>query len=504
MKYCVSSRTMAYSDQTTIASGTAGYVLMDRAGKGVFDSIDWTGKKIYIFVGKGNNGGDGYALAVRMLNNDIYPYIFEVGDNKSPTAKVFKDQLISRGYHQIFDIAFCDYDCDIAVDCIFGVGFSRSVDVVTQNIFDQINSSRAYVVSVDIPSGLNSDNGLGKDCIKADATIAIQSLKLGHLLGDGKDKCGIVKVVDIGISIVGEQIAIADDDYTSQFFLPRLNNTNKSSYGKSVILGGCPSYVGAVKLANIGSAALRCGCGLNVLAVSGSVAKAVRQHILDSTIFELAERDEHLVFDAHNLDQLMRGVNAMAVGMGMGSSYAHNAQIIDYILHNFRGNLLLDADGLNSIQGKTHILDNAQCKVVITPHPKEMARLTGLDTKEVLSNPLDTAREFAKAHNIVVLLKGTSTIVTDGDKAMIVTSGTPALAKGGSGDVLSGTILGLMARGVDIFDSAVVGSYICGKASVVASELFGEYGTLASDTAVAVGKVVKSLENHHSTKYKSL
>ena len=500
MEYCVSSKTMAFSDQATIASGTADYVLMDRAGKSVFDSVDWTGKKIYIFVGKGNNGGDGYALATQMLEHNIYPYIFQVGDNKSPTAKVFKDQLIARGYHQIFDIAFCDYDCDIAVDCIFGVGFSRSVDEVTRNIFDKINSSRAYVVSVDIPSGLNSDNGLGKDCIKADMTIAIQSLKLGHLLSDGKDKCGIVKVVDIGISIIGEKIGIADDDYACKFFPPRLNNTNKSSYGKSVILGGCPSYVGAVKLSNVGSAALRCGCGLNVLAVSGSVAKAVREHILDSTIFELAERDEHLVFDAHNLDQLMTGVSAMAVGMGMGASYDHNARIIDYILHNFRGKLLLDADGLNSIQNQTQMLDNAVCQVVITPHPKEMARLTGLDVSEVLSNPLDTARDFAKAHNIVVLLKGTSTIVTDGDKAMIVTSGTPALAKGGSGDVLSGTILGLMARGVDVFDSAVVSSYICGKASVVASDLFGEYGTLASDTAVAVGKVVKSLETQFQSR----
>ena len=496
MEYCVSSKTMQNSDQATINGGTAGYVLMDRAGKSVFDSLDWTDKKIYIFVGYGNNGGDGYALAMHMLEHDIYPYIYEMGTNKSPTAKVFKDKLLSQGYDKFFDVAFCDYDCDIAVDCIFGVGFSRSLDDITKDIFAKISQSRAYVVSVDIPSGLNSDNGLGKDSVQADMTIAIQSYKLGHYLGDGKDKCGQIKVVDIGIEIIGEQVYIADDDYAHGFFPPRLNNTNKSTYGKSVILGGCSNYAGAIKLANIGSSALRCGCGLNVIAASRSVAKSVRGHILDSTIFEIAEQDDHLVFDQHILDKLMSGVSAVAIGMGMGNSYEDNAKIIDYILHNFNGKVLLDADGLNSLQGRTDILNNSSCQVVITPHPKEMSRLAGISVEQVLANPLQVARDFATTHHVTVLLKGTSTIVTNGERFMLVTNGTPALAKGGSGDVLSGTILGLMARGIDIFDSAVVGAYICGRASVVASELYGEYGTLASDTAISVGRVVGMLEKY--------
>ncbi|MGN0765108.1 MAG: NAD(P)H-hydrate dehydratase [Christensenellales bacterium] len=494
MNFCVSASVMKESDRLTIEGGVGGDILMQRAAQCVYDSVDWTSKKIYIVCGKGNNGGDGYALACILAENGYDFCVFAVGENRSATSKIYVDKLDKLGV-KARDISQCDYDCDILVDCIFGVGFDRQADSATQKIFDQINACRAYIVSVDIPSGLNSDNGLGKDCVKADLTVAIQSLKRGHLLSYGKDKCGKIVVADIGIEIVGEREYIVDREYCADCFAPRLNNTNKGSYGKSVIIGGCAQYIGAVKLAQMGEAALRCGCGLNCVAVPSSLADNLRNCVVDSTIFPMASRDEHIIFDKPALDRLVQGATAVAVGMGMGESLDDNRAVISYLLAHFDGSILIDADGLNSLQGYEYLLDDKVARVVITPHPKEMSRLCGLSVSDVLANPVGVAEIFAREHGITVLLKGTSTVVTDGQDTCIVASGTPAQAKGGSGDVLSGVIVGLLARGIEPIKAASTGAFICADSAKKASEKYGEYGTLASDCVREVGEVVRDLES---------
>ncbi|MGN0796822.1 MAG: NAD(P)H-hydrate dehydratase [Christensenellales bacterium] len=494
MNFCVSASVMKESDRLTIEGGVSGDILMQRAAQSVYESVDWTNKKIYILCGKGNNGGDGYALACILAKNNLDFCVFAVGENKSATSKIFIDKLDNLGV-ETRDITLCDYDCDIIVDCIFGVGFDRQVDSATQKIFDNINASRAYVVSVDIPSGLNSDNGLGVDCVQADLTVAIQSLKRGHLLSYGKDKCGKVVVADIGIEIVGKREYIVDEQYCSKHFAPRRSNTNKGSYGKSVIIGGSAQYVGAVKLAQMGEAALRCGCGLNCVAVPSSLTDNLRNCVVDSTIFAMASRDEHIVFDKPALDRLVQGATAVAVGMGMGECFDDNRAVIGYLLRNFEGSILIDADGLNSLQSYTTLLDDKLAQAVITPHPKEMSRLCGISVSEVLANPVHIAEKFAKEHNVIVLLKGTSTVVTDGQDTYMMTNGTPAQAKGGSGDVLSGVIVGLLARGVKPIEAAATGAFVCADSAKKASEKYGEYGTLASDCVREVGEVVRQLES---------
>ena len=493
MNFCVSASVMRTSDRLTIEGGVSGDILMQRAARSVFESVDWVGKKTYIICGKGNNGGDGYALACILAEKGYDFCVFAVGENRSATSKIFVDKLGQLGV-KVGDISQCDYDCDILVDCIFGVGFDRQADSATQKIFDSINACRAYVVSVDIPSGLNSDNGLGKDCVQADLTVAIQSLKRGHLLSYGKDKCGKVVVVDIGIEIVGEKEYIIDEEFVAKSFAPKRNNTNKGSYGKSVIIGGCAQYIGAVKLAQAGEAALRSGCGLNCIAVPSTLSDNLRNCVVDSTIFPMASRDEHIIFDKPALDKLTQSATAVAVGMGMGESFDDNRAVISYLLERFDGSILIDADGLNSLQGFEYLLDDKVGSVVITPHPKEMSRLCGISVSEVLANPVCVAENFAKEHNVVVLIKGTSTVVTDGQTTYVVTNGTPAQAKGGSGDVLSGVIVGLLARGIEPIKAAATGAWICAESAQKSSKKYGEYGTLASDCVREVGEVVRDLE----------
>ncbi|MGN0771387.1 MAG: NAD(P)H-hydrate dehydratase [Christensenellales bacterium] len=497
MNFCVSAEVMRESDRLTIQGGVSGDTLMARAAKAVFDNVEWKNKKIYILCGKGNNGGDGYALACLLQQNQIDFKIFAVGENKSSTSMIFIDKLASL---DVFaqDISQCDYNCDVLVDCIFGVGFARQPGKEIQDIFDKINATRAFVVSVDIPSGLNSDNGLGKDCVKADLTVAIQSLKRGHLLSYGKDKCGKIVVADIGIDIVGAREYVIDSEFCSQFFTPRLNNTNKGSYGKSVVIGGSSRYIGAVKLAGIGMASLRMGCGLNCIAVAQSMADNLRNVVVDSTIFPLASRDEHIVLDKPAFDRLIGDAAAVAVGMGMGDDYEDNREIIEYILSRYDGVLIVDADGLNSLQGYTHLLGNKNCNVIITPHPKEMSRLCGVGVYDILADPVGIAQQFARQFDLTVLLKGTSTVVSDGNTTYIVANGSPAQAKGGSGDVLSGVITGLSARKVAPVQAAATGAFICAQAAKISAEKYGEYGTLASDCAKETGEVVRELERYAS------
>ncbi|MEG2676099.1 MAG: NAD(P)H-hydrate epimerase, partial [Clostridia bacterium] len=241
--YCVTNETMRESDRATIQNGVSSVELVSRAARAVWGAAqEWKGK-IYIICGKGNNGGDGICLANVLLENGIEPYVFLTEKEMSDEAQYFARELEKKKIANILDIDKCDFQCDIIVDCIFGTGFRGNLTEKYQEIISKINGSGAQIISVDIPSGLNGDNGLrGASsrgiCVVADKTIAIQALKLGHFVGDGKDVCGELCVVDIGIDIVGEKIEIVDENIAKKCFSARKNNTHKATYGKSIVIGG--------------------------------------------------------------------------------------------------------------------------------------------------------------------------------------------------------------------------------------------------------------------------
>ena len=263
---------MRAADARTIAGGVSGRELMRRAAEALFKNLP-KGKKTYIVCGKGNNGGDGWALALRMLNCGEAATVFYTDEQKGE-GEFFAAQFLSAGGRAL-PIEKCDYECEVLVECLFGTGFHGKVSGVYAEAIERINASGAYVVSADIPSGLNGDNGRGEVAVKADVTVAIQAAKLGHFLGKGKDVCGKLVVEDIGIDCGDLGALLVDGEFCKRLFPPRRHDSNKGSYGRCALIGGSIKYPGAIKLANAGLCALQSGCGLCTIAVPAFLAPAL-------------------------------------------------------------------------------------------------------------------------------------------------------------------------------------------------------------------------------------
>ena len=493
MRYAVSNKVMSESDKACIAGGVPSVELMARAAKGVFDNIDKSGKT-YIICGKGNNGGDGFALACLMQEAECDVSVYFISEQVSEDARYYRERLEREGFSAIYPVQKCDYDCDLIVDCIFGTGFSGVPNDEYADVISEINSSAAQVVSVDIPSGLDGTGGIAKIAVRADKTVAIQAVKSGLLLGDGKDLCGEIVTVDIGIAIIGEKYEVAGDGFIRPLFEKRKNNCNKGTFGKSLIIGGSTEFPGAPKLAEAGRAALRAGAGLNTLCVPYSLVGAYAKSVVESTLFPMADRDGRLAFDKGSINRAMNGVTAVAIGPGMGSVKEENAKICEYIVNNFDCDCILDADALNAFGTEIVRLKDKKARLLLTPHPKEASRLTGKSVESILADPVASAKELAQAVDCVVLLKGATTVVSDGEKTVLVANGTPALAKGGSGDVLTGTICGFAARGISLFDAACAGAYLCAEAAKAAEKEYGDWGVLASDVCKAAKSIVDTYD----------
>ena len=481
---CVSIEQMRRFDKNTIDTKISSVNLMLKAAKSVYDEID-KDKKIYIISGSGNNGGDGIALTKLLVDNGYKPSLFLISNKVSKDSEYFLNQI--NTYENIFDISKCDYKADIIVDCILGTGFHGKVEEPILSVIKNINKSKAYVVSVDIPSGLNGNNGIDQNSVKADKTIAIQFYKYGHFLNDAKDFVGELVVKNIGIEKTEKVVKIIEKKDVT--FPKRKQNTNKGDYGKAIIIGGCKDYYGAVKLANMGVASLRSGAGLNVIAVPNSMAPILGVSIVESSVYPLKDKDGCILFDKEELDYLIKSASSFAIGMGMGKS-KENKKIIEYILENFNGPVLIDADGLNSLGGDVDVLKKGK-NVIITPHPKELSRLINIDVSEIINSPVDTVEKLAKLGNITVLYKGATTIIANKDDTYFMVDGSACMAKGGEGDTLSGVILGLLSQGFSSIVSTYTGAYLCAMAAKRCEKEFSEYGVLASDVAREIADITK-------------
>lgn len=480
-EFAVTAAVMAASDRACIEGGTPSPELMSRAAEGIAKHVP-RGGRIYVFCGKGNNGGDGYACARILLGRGEDATVFALSDDISPDSAHYRKLLESEYPGSVRPIGECDYRFDTALDCLFGTGFKGEPKGVYAEVIDRLNAARGFVVAADIASGLDGTNGIAVKAVKANVTVAVQTFKTGHFLNDGKDFSGKVVAEDIGIPIVGEKYGIWRAEDVIALFPKRKNNTNKGSYGKCAIVGGCEMYVGAVKLAAMGEAALRSGAGLCSLCVPRSILAAISTDVVECTLSPMPDLGGALAFDEAALDDALTGVKAVAVGMGMGANGGENLKILKHI---FAKNVktVVDADGLNALARDVTVLGAAAADVLITPHPGEFARLTGRSIGEVLASPIALAEEFAMAHRCTVMLKGASTFVTDGKSGALVVNGSPAQSKGGSGDTLSGAILGIAAQGSSLFDSACAATWLCAEAAKRAAADHGETGVLASDVA---------------------
>ncbi|MBR2372455.1 MAG: NAD(P)H-hydrate dehydratase [Clostridia bacterium] len=278
----------------------------------------------------------------------------------------------------------------------------------------------------------------------------------------------------------------------AKLFLPRNKDSHKGTFGTLVIIGGCEKYAGAPYLASLGASALRVGTGITKIAVPRFLLPALQSRITECTLFPLDDEKGYIRLDNTQFKELTNKTTAIICGMGIGD-VPQTKKVVEFLINNATCPLLLDADALNAISKDVSILDNHKQQIVITPHIGEMARLTGLDTQYIKQNKQLVATEFAKKHNLVIHLKDSQSITTDGNNVATNTSGTPAMAKGGSGDLLAGIIGGLLARGISPFDATFAGAYIAGKAAEKAVEQSNEYSLLPSDTAKEVAFVVSEI-----------
>ncbi|MBQ9746211.1 MAG: NAD(P)H-hydrate dehydratase [Clostridia bacterium] len=493
MKKIVSSRVMRESDEYTCLNITSSNELMYRAGKGIYESVANWGKTAVV-CGAGNNAGDGFVVAKLIHENGGEATIFLLSEKFSESGKFYFDMCAAMGVKTEKCTESTDFSgFDTVLDCIFGTGFHGEVRGLAAEIIDKINASGARIVSADINSGLSADSGMSAKCVRSDFTVSVGSYKYGHFLGMAKDVMREKKNVDIGIEIRGEYAILAEKEDFLPLIKPRKNNSNKGTYGYVGIMGGCREYSGAVKLAGMGASALRSGCGVAKLIVPESIAAAVAPFILESTLCPLADEAGHIIFNKAALDGALSGLAALSLGMGWGRS-VENAKILEYILSEKALPLVIDADGLNTLAGMDKsLLKSTGCRVVLTPHPKEFERISGVPVAELLQDPVPHAKAFAREYGVILLLKGASTVITDGGTTYICDRGSAGMATAGSGDVLSGVLAGLLGYMECTPATVALGAYIAGAAGELAAAEYTEVAMTAGDTAGKLPAVWRGL-----------
>ena len=454
----------------------AGLLLMEQAADEVARAaigLNPSGP-ILVVCGKGNNGGDGLAAA-RILKTR--GYTVKVGvtspDYRGDAAVNFEFFAWENSYtvldsQNIDDFFNCN--ADVIIDAVFGTGLSREPEGLYADIIDHINAHRAKVVSVDIPSGVFGSTGFCNSAVYADITVTFQYPKVGHFIFPGFEHTGKLIVKKIGIDDGSMEFKTYHVDELS---LPkRARNTNKGNYGKLTIVAGSKNYSGAAALCS--RAALRAGAGLVTCACDAVTAQALKASLPEAMTIACGE---DFIQDVRALEDLISD-HPFALGPGIATSQP-TANVVRTLI-KLKNPKVVDADALNILSSSLDMLEGSNC--IITPHPKEFSRLTGLSVPQILSDPLHHAKEFARKMGIVVLLKGSSSVITDGNISYIVTAGAPSMAKGGSGDVLTGVAGGLLAQKYSLIDAAYTAAYLCGKAGEAANKKWGDFAPLASDT----------------------
>ena len=496
MRHLLSSAQMKDLDLRTIKEfGLPARILMENAGRSCAETIfdkypDLLAGPICVLCGGGNNGGDGAVIARYLSNWGCEVTILHVATGRLSPETQINLELCKKMGISIQSISSAQNlkqaqsrisKSSLVVDAIFGTGFKGEMKPWLDEFITAVNCFTQFTVSVDIPSGLDSDTGYGESCIDADATIAIASMKTGHVMGIGRDACGDCHWVDIGIPSRLYEGMKTVKLYRPDDFLPplRVAEAHKNYYGKVFIFGGIPGYTGASVMA--AQAALRAGCGyayvlhrIELMAVYALTLTAA----LSLAIPELPRTGKP---DAKTLLHLLSDASAVLIGPGLGrDDYA--LKLLEIVLKNVEAPLVVDADGINLISENPGLLKYlSKPNILITPHWGEFARLTGVDTFDLMQDTLVYLREFAAKHSARVLLKSYYSIYHDTEQTLVNTSGNDGLATGGSGDVLAGIITSFLAQGESIPDAAIKASYLLGKTAEMLAQKRSTASILPTD-----------------------
>ena len=511
MKLALSSQIKTIDSYAINTLGIPAEELMGRSGKAIAKAVREyvsDGKNILILAGKGNNGGDGYAAAC-LLQNEYFVKIIDLfsAGQKTAEGKHYLEKYLSQGGKIISgddreDINASIESADVIIDAIFGTGFLGSPPQSLAPIANAVNSSPAVKIAADVPLGINADDGsVNSIFIEADATVALSYMKPGLLSYPAKDFCG--KIIHDTIGLPEEKIekAIPFTNYLFDFqeakaALPeRAENTSKGSFGKLLLITGSREYPGAGLLAL--ESALRGGAGLVAYLGEPSLSDELTMKYPEAIYHRESLSDTVKAGGVSRICDITKNYSAILIGSGSSPSpelYTLTKELIT----SEGAPLVLDADAINSIaaygpEGRA-IFRRARRPVVLTPHPLEFARLSGMNVTDVQANRLAVARKFAYEHGVVLLLKGAATVVTDGKSVYLNGTGSSALAKAGSGDVLAGLLVSVLASGTDPLSATALAAYLHGAAGDSLAVSYSEYGVTPSDLPREIAGVLSKLE----------
>lgn len=474
MERIVTAAQARHKDREAMAAGIPSLTLMETAAKGIVEAVKARirpGDTVTAICGTGNNGGDGICAALLLHREGIPSRIVLCGDARRCTPDAAHFLRVAQDVGVPVCSQWEPLERELLIDALFGVGLDRPVEGRYAEIIGRMNESGKTVVSADIPSGLHADSGrVLSVAVRADATVAMQAKKAGMLLGQGRALCGEVFVQPL-FSDTSEPDLFFEEEADIAALLPkRPFDSHKGRNGHTLLCVGSKQYPGAAVLS--ARAALRGGTGLLTVCTPDPV-----RPFFASTpeAITLPTGTEDWNAQAH-----MAAIGAMkrkqAIGIGCGVGSGDIAPVIEAALRSHVPTVL-DADGLNQLASHWELSKLLHDNVVITPHVGEMARLLDTTIDAVLADPLSTAAQFP----CTVLLKGATTLVHANGKTAFLTFGNPGLAKGGSGDVLTGLIAAMLAQGLKPFDAARAGAFLLGSSADRAVRLLGERMLLATD-----------------------
>ena len=496
----VSAVEMRDIDRVTSARfGVPSLTLMENAGTAVADVVLEMypeAKRVGIVCGRGNNGGDGFVVArkLREAGRDVRLLLLaEPGELRGDAATMFEKltmpSAVARTSEELkSEKARQAFQADVLVDAVLGTGFRPPVSGLYGDAIAAMNASSAPVVAVDIPSGADADV-MGEQTgavARADAVVTFTAPRPAHVFGMlasgptviapiGSPKEAIVSSLGLNVTTTADIAGLVG---------PRAAHANKGSFGHVLVIGGSLGKAGAAAMA--GMAALRAGAGLSTVAVPKTVLPTVSGFHPELMTEPLEETESGTIslraLEYGRLDSVVERKTVLAVGPGI-SRNAETAEFVRTVVAKYKVPMVVDADGLNAFEGCAEKLDGKGRTLVITPHPGEMARLVGSTVAAVQRDRTNIARDFAGEHNLIVVLKGHRTLIASPDgEVWVNTTGNPGMATGGTGDILTGMVAGLIAQNPsDVFKAVLAAVYLHGMAGDVAREVMGEHSLVATD-----------------------
>jgi hydroxyethylthiazole kinase-like uncharacterized protein yjeF len=505
-------------DETAIEEiGIPGVKLMETAGRSVAEvAADYLGeverKRVIIFCGKGNNGGDGFVVGRYLTEWGAKVECFLLGKK----TEIRGDAQVNLERAERMGIAVAEIDsaeqldpelqADLLVDGIFGTGFKGEIGGEIGRVVEKLNRLETLKISIDTPSGLDCDTGkAASNCFRADVTVTLALPKLGQLVFPGKSHCGRIYVADIGmpreaVDDAEIQLNVLTPSEVTSMLPKRPPDGHKGTFGKLLVIAGSVGMTGAAILTSL--SALKAGCGMVILGCPASLNDIFESKMTEVMTKPLPEVRKKRVLAKRSLGeirQLLKWADTVALGPGLGQHF-ETVELVQRFVATLKHPVVIDADGLNALAKSVEILRNRKTPTIITPHVGELSRLIGYSIDVIEANRIQIARETARNFGLILVLKGAPTIIAEpGEEVWINPTGNDAMATAGCGDVLTGVIASCLTQGMKPLEAAVCGVYIHGLAGDLAAGDRGHFGTIAGDIMEMVPEAITEIQAEETT-----